>query len=53
MLSSYTCAAFCPANVLIQAELQRVLYPVFVHTYLQMVQYGASHAAADLLKRYR
>lgn len=34
-------------------ELQRVLYPVFVHVYLQLVQYGASHVAADLLKQYR
>eukprot|EP00878_Enallax_costatus_P005372 GHUV01005641.1.p1 GENE.GHUV01005641.1~~GHUV01005641.1.p1 ORF type:complete len:497 (+),score=116.83 GHUV01005641.1:382-1872(+) len=38
---------------LYKAELQRVLYPVFVHIYLQLVQYGASHTAADLLKRYR
>jgi hypothetical protein len=30
-----------------------VLYPVFVHVYLQLVQYGASHVAADLLKQYR
>eukprot|EP00879_Flechtneria_rotunda_P021915 GHRR01023110.1.p1 GENE.GHRR01023110.1~~GHRR01023110.1.p1 ORF type:complete len:513 (+),score=201.87 GHRR01023110.1:225-1763(+) len=38
---------------LYKAELQRVLYPVFVHVYLQLVQYGASNTAADLLKRYR
>ncbi|KAF6259711.1 WD40-repeat-containing domain protein [Scenedesmus sp. NREL 46B-D3] len=38
---------------LYRVELQRVLYPVFVHVYLQLVQYGASHTAADLLKQYR
>ncbi|WIA36958.1 hypothetical protein OEZ86_008196 [Tetradesmus obliquus] len=38
---------------LYRMELQRVLYPVFVHVYLQLVQYGASHVAADLLKQYR
>jgi hypothetical protein len=37
----------------LQMELQRVLYPVFVHVYLQLVQYGASHTAAELLKQYK
>eukprot|EP00775_Hariotina_reticulata_P003882 gene3882-4137_t len=32
---------------------KRILYPVFVHTYLQLVQFGASHTAAALLKKYR
>ena len=39
--------------VFVQPELQRVLYPVFVHVYLQLVAYGASQKAAELLKRYR
>lgn len=37
----------------VQPELQRVLYPVFVHVYLQLVSYGASQKAAELLQRYR
>jgi hypothetical protein len=39
--------------LLLQPELQRVLYPVFVHVYLQLVSYGASQKAAELLQRYR
>lgn len=42
-----------PSCAFLQVELQRVLYPVFVHVYLQLVQYGASHTAADLLNKYR
>lgn len=30
-----------------------MLYPVFVHVYLQLVSYGASQKAAELLQRYR
>jgi hypothetical protein len=37
----------------LQVELQRVLYPLFIHVYLQLVQYGAFNMAADLLKQYR
>lgn len=37
----------------LQPELQRVLYPVFVHVYLQLVSYGAPQKAAELLHRYR
>lgn len=46
----------CPlisALFVLQPELQRVLYPVFVHVYLQLVSYGASQKAADLLQKYR
>ena len=36
-----------------QAELGRVLYPVFLHTYLDLVDQGAAAAAAALMARHR
>lgn len=51
-LLSDVCAPPLPLPLL-QPELQRVLYPVFVHIYLQLVSYGASQKAAELLQKYR
>ncbi len=36
-----------------QAELARVLYPVFLHTYLDLVGQGAAGEAAALMARHR
>jgi len=36
-----------------QAELARVLYPVFLHTYLDLVGQGAASEAAALMARHR
>ncbi len=36
-----------------QPELSQVLYPLFVHAYLELVQRGASGLATDLMAAHR
>ena len=38
---------------LYKSELERILYPVFVHCYLDLVERGYNEHAARLLKEYR
>jgi hypothetical protein len=52
-LTAYAACCVLSPLLLLQPELQRVLYPVFVHIYLQLVSYGASQKAAELLQKYR
>ena len=36
-----------------QPELRRVLYPLFIHTFLQLVERGAPGDAAQFMARYK
>jgi hypothetical protein len=36
-----------------QPELHRVLYPMFVHCYLELVSRNATGTAVELLRKYR
>jgi hypothetical protein len=45
-----TAAALPP---LPQLELSRLLYPVFVHCYLALVEKGATGLASNLMDRYK
>ena len=38
---------------LYKAELERILYPIFVHSYLDLVERGHTQCAAELLERFR
>lgn len=36
-----------------QPELQRILYPVFVHTFLDLMQKGSTAEALQLMNRFK
>lgn len=39
--------------IALQMELRRILYPVFIHTFLEIVERGAPGEAAQLMNRYK
>ncbi len=42
-----------PPPPLLQPELSRLLYPVFVHCYLALVEKGATGLASNLMDKYK
>lgn len=45
--------ALCDCRPALQAELARLLYPIFIHCYLHLIEKEATAAAAQLMSKHK